>query len=318
MIGAISSTSSEPEKEEKLFCRSSWTVLFFFCFLIFRLDFFSFDEVTFQIFQSVNFPDGNQFPICWIITGDFFRKVLSSAFSVLRFLNFEGQTMFQRVSLIVFLWNCPEFEQIKASATSITNFLNCYHPRASFSLESIGGIQIPTFKRSWLFGRLLLPYFVSAPLFLHIDADIWMVKPWLGPLVEDLSQRNQTDKLFFAGRDLGLMQGGNINITMDLGISPDTYFNAGFWVLRNVPEAKVLMNFAIQLLLKNPSLPWLEQTALNLAFGANRSGLLSHRFEKWVYDECKSWTINCHGHLPLIEKEANELLTKEFKKWDSR
>jgi hypothetical protein len=141
-----------------------------------------------------------------------------------------------------------------------------------------------------------------------------MVKPWLVPLVEDITGPNQADKIFFAGIDRGLIEEG-VDLFEELNISSETYVNAGFWVLRNVPEVANQMEAVIKRLQKNPDLPYFEQTALNMEFSLKFKGYLSARFEKWLHWECKPWTINCHGPNPDITAEAGLALDKAYSKW---
>jgi hypothetical protein len=243
-------------------------------------------------------------------------------FSVLRYLDFEGQQLFNRLSLVVFFWDCPPLKFVVLSNSSLVPFLDSFHENASFCLRSLSGSSVVTlnksigsFFRPWLFGRLILQDFIASPYYVHIDADVWIVKPWLGPLARSLSLPNQRHKLYFGGWDSGLMESKNVAILEGLGIPPESYINAGFFVVRNVPSAHARMATAIEILRKNPDLPWFEQTALNLAFGGGSMALLPREFEKGYYRVCKRWTINCHGVLPAIENEAQIAMDRAYQGW---
>jgi hypothetical protein len=122
--------------------------------------------------------------------------------------------MFGSLALIVYFWDFPDAEKSFIVSPYLFVFFNTFHPRVSFCFKSLEGRwisairpKIANFERTWLYGRLLLDHFVTTHFTLFMDSDIYMVKPWLAPLVEDITGPNQTDKIFFAGIDRGLIQG---------------------------------------------------------------------------------------------------------------
>jgi lipopolysaccharide biosynthesis glycosyltransferase len=158
------------------------------------------------------------------------------------------------------------------------------------------------FGKLCLLGRFFLQEFTSSDYILHIDSDVWMVKPWIGPLVEDISSEGQSDKLLWGGVDWGLMVGENIAIVSGWGIAPATYINAGFFLFRNNRQTRMLMNASVEFWIKHINIFCADQTVLNIVFNTSWKGILSERFSKWNHVVCKNVTINAHGSLPQIER----------------
>lgn len=182
--------------------------------------------------------------------------------------------MFNGVSLVLFFWDCPRLDFSDNFSTPVVQFLNTHHPRASFTVRALSGpvvemvkSQIGSLFRPWLFGRLILQHFLLTSYIFYIDADLWFVKPWLAPLVRCLPAPGQAHKLYFAGRDQGLMTPQYISIIKGLGVPPGWCVNDGFAVLRNVPKAWRRMDTAAQLLRKRPAIRCLSKPPSTLHFG---------------------------------------------------
>jgi hypothetical protein len=259
--------------------------------------------------------------VCWIVDQNRFAQSLSSAFSVLSHAQFGAQDVITAISLTVFLWD--SLVGIDFSNQSLIHFLDFYQSPVQFNVRLMNSSIIsqlksptPLLSRTVLLGRFFIQDFVSADLIMHIDADVWMTKPWLLPLLSEISHPNQSGKLLWGGRDRGLLNDDTRTIIAQMGIQPEGYINAGFFVFRNVPEAVVCLKTAVRLL-QTLSLAWLDQTALNIAFNLTYKGFLSERFEKWHYLECKPWTINCHGVLPAVEGRMTRQMESEYAVWRS-
>jgi hypothetical protein len=160
--------------------------------------------------------------------------------------------------------------------------------------------RIRTFEKPWLFGRFLLQEFSSSTYILHIDCDVWMVKPWLVPLVEDMEAESERDKVLWGGLDWGLIVEGHQREFELVKVENRSYINAGFFIFRNTAQVWRLMRESVERLVASPEIWFADQTILNIVFTRSVKGFLSKRFEKWGHGDCLPETINCHGFLDWI------------------
>jgi hypothetical protein len=271
---------------------------------------------------AVRFRKSGSLAVCWVVTIPRFHEALTSAFSVLSFLDFGRQIVFRQLCLFVFIWDLTNQNSFDIDNCSLVRFLDSYREHVPFKVKPMicsdltsHCPRLTSFRRSVLFGRFFLQEFISTRFILHMDCDIRMAKPWLVPLADDISMENQSDKLLWGGRDWGLFASQGAERFHYYQMRPDTYINAGFFLFRNVPETKRLMNASLEMLIANPAIWFLDQTTLNLVFNTYYKGFLSARFDKWLHCECRPWTINCHGSLPRLFRRVTDQMRQAYLKW---
>jgi hypothetical protein len=232
------------------------------------------------------------------------------------------QNLINRLSVLVLLWNPDDVNAVYKSSGSLIHFLSSYRSDMPFAVRSMVSPSITAvrprvakFRMPCLAGRFFLQEFTSSTYILHVDADIWMMKPWLGPLVEEISLANQSSKLIWGGLDWGFLLEKERGQLARLKVPRETYINAGFFLIRNIPETRTLMNQSVEYWITHPETFWQDQTVMNIIFDDRFKGKLSERFSKWNFRICKTFTINCHGYLPLIERSYMSKLEAAHNAW---